>query len=82
MLLALCAIALHYRAVLAPLVTLAAIALTYLITVRAVAWLVQRAGGSVRSEVQPVIVVLLFGVLTDHAIFYLSRFRLRIARGA
>jgi RND superfamily putative drug exporter len=80
--LVLCAIALHYRAVLAPLVTLAAIAITYLITVRAVAWIGQRAGVSVPSEVQPVIVVLLFGVLTDYAIFFLSRFRLRVAEGA
>ena len=56
------AIGLHYRALLAPLITLAAIAITYLITVRVVAWVGQSAGVSVPSEVQPVIVVLLFGV--------------------
>jgi RND superfamily putative drug exporter len=81
-LLVLTAIALHYRALLAPLVTLAAIAITYLITVRVVAWIGQRAGVSVPSEVQPVIVVLLFGVLTDYAIFFLSRFRLRLSEHA
>jgi len=76
------AIGLHYRALLAPLVTLAAIAVAYLITVRVVAWVGQSVDVSVPSEVQPVIVVLLFGVLTDYAIFFLSRFRLRLAEGA
>jgi RND superfamily putative drug exporter len=76
------AVGLHYRAVLAPLVTLGAIGITYVITVRAVAWIGERAGVAVPSEVQPVIVVLLFGILTDYAVFYLSRFRLRLAEGA
>jgi RND superfamily putative drug exporter len=81
-LLVLIAVGVHYRAVLAPLLTLLAIAVTYLITVRAVAWVGQRAGVAVPSEVQPVIVVLLFGILTDYAIFFLSRFRLRLSEGA
>ncbi len=81
-LLVLIAVGLHYRAFLAPLVTLGAIAVTYVITVRAVAWIGERAGVAVPSEVQPVIVVLLFGILTDYAVFYLSRFRLRLAQGA
>jgi len=78
-LLVLIAVGVHYRALLAPLLTLLAIAVTYLITVRAVAWTGQRAGVAVPSEVQPVIVVLLFGILTDYAIFFLSRFRLRLS---
>ncbi len=81
-LLVLVAVGVHYRAPLAPLLTLLAIAVTYLITVRAVAWTGQRAGVAVPSEVQPVIVVLLFGILTDYAIFFLSRFRLRLSEGA
>jgi RND superfamily putative drug exporter len=80
-LLVLAAIGIHYRALLAPLVTLAAIAITYLVTVRVVAWVGQQIGVAVPREVQPVIVVLLFGVLTDYAIFYLSRFRLRLGEG-
>ncbi len=80
-LLVLVAVGLHFRAPLAPLITLLAIAVTYLITIRAVAWIGQRAGVAVPSEVQPVIVVLLFGILTDYAIFYLSRFRLRLSEG-
>lgn len=81
-LLVLVVVGFHYRAVLAPLLTLLAIAVTYLITVRAVAWFGQQADVAVPMEVQPVIVVLLFGILTDYAIFYLSRFRLRLSEGA
>jgi RND superfamily putative drug exporter len=35
----------------------------------------------VPAEVQPVIVVLLFGIVTDYSIFFLSRFRDRLAAG-
>ncbi len=80
-LLVLVAVGLHYRAPLAPLITVAAIALTYLISVRVVAWAGGRFGVSVPNEVQPVMVVLLFGILTDYAIFFLSRFRLRLSEG-
>ncbi len=80
-LIVLAAIGLHYRAALAPLVTLAAVAVSYLLTIRIVAWVAQRFGVSVPQEVQPVIVVLLFGILTDYAIFFLSRFRLRLSEG-
>ena len=45
------------------------------------AWVGQRAGASVPSEVEPVVVVLLFGVITDYCIFLLSRFRRLIADG-
>jgi RND superfamily putative drug exporter len=75
------AVGLHYRAILAPAVTVGAIAISYLVAVRVVAWAGQRFGVSVPSEVQPVIVVLLFGILTDYAIFFLSRFRLRLSEG-
>ena len=75
------AVGLHYRALLAPAVTVAAIAISYLVAVRVVAWAGQRFGVSVPSEVRPVIVVLLFGILTDYAIFFLSRFRLRLSQG-
>jgi RND superfamily putative drug exporter len=80
-LLVVAAIGLHYRALLAPLVTLGAIAIAYLVTVRMTAWLGQRVGVAVPSEVQPVIVVLIFGLVTDYSIFFISRFRLRLAQG-
>jgi RND superfamily putative drug exporter len=49
--------------------------------VRVIAAIGQAIGVSVPSEVQPVIVVLLFGVMTDYTIFYLSRFRRRLREG-
>jgi RND superfamily putative drug exporter len=69
------AVGVHYRAVAAPLLCLAAIAVSYLVSVRLIAWLGERIGVSVPQEVEPVIVVLIFGVVTDYAIFFLSRFR-------
>ena len=80
-LLVIAAIGLHYRALLAPAVTLAAIAISYLLTVRLVASFGQRLGVAVPSEVQPVMVVLIFGLVTDYAIFFISRFRLRLGQG-
>ena len=58
------AIGLHYRALLAPAITLGAIAVTYLLTVRRGRVVGERFGVAVPSEVQPAIVVLLFG--RDH----------------
>jgi putative drug exporter of the RND superfamily len=74
-------VGLHFRAVGAPLVTLAAVGISYVVSIRLIAWIGQKLGVSVPSEVEPVIVVLLFGVVTDYSIFFLSRMRARIADG-
>ncbi len=74
-------VGLHFRAIGAPLATLAAVAIAYLVSIRLIAYIGQRIGVSVPSEVEPVIVVLLFGVVTDYAIFFLSRIRRRMAEG-
>lgn len=74
-------VGLHFRAPLAPLVTLLAIGVAYLIAMRAMAGIGQKLGISVPSEVEPVVVVLLFGIVTDYGIFFLSRFRQRLAEG-
>ena len=81
LLLVLLVVGLHFRALLAPVVTAAAIAVSYLIAMRVIAGLGKAAGVSVPSEVEPVVVVLLFGIVTDYAIFFLSRFRQRLADG-
>lgn len=74
-------VGLFFRALGPPLLTLAAVAVAYLVAIRAVAGVGRAAGVSVPSEVQPVIVVLLFGVITDYTIFFLARFRRRLAEG-
>jgi RND superfamily putative drug exporter len=75
------AVGLYFRAVVAPLVNLAAVALAYLISIRVVASLGRLVGVSVPSEVQPIVVALLFGVVTDYSLFFLSRFRRRLEGG-
>lgn len=73
------AVGLHFRSVGAPLLNALAVALAYLVSIRTVAAIGEQLGVSVPSEVEPVMVVLLFGVLTDYSIFFLSRFRERLA---
>ncbi len=75
----LAAVALHFRALVAPLLNLAAVAIAYLVAIRLIAYIGSRVGVSVPREVTPVIIVLLFGVLTDYSIFFLSRFRRLLA---
>lgn len=75
------AVGLRLRAVGAPLVTLLAIGVAYLISSHVVAWVGQKAGFSVPQEVEPVMVVLVFGVVTDYAIFFIGRFRALLAEG-
>lgn len=75
------AMALFFRAPGPPLVTLATVAVAYAITVRLVAVAGQAIGVSVPSEIEPVIVVLLFGVVTDYSIFFLARMRRRLRDG-
>ncbi len=81
LLLVLAAVGVYFRAILAPLINLAAVALAYLISIRLVATIGKLIGVSVPSEVQPIVVALLFGVVTDYSLFFLSRFRRRLAAG-
>ncbi len=75
------AVGLYFRAPGAPLLALATVAIAYLICIRLIAWIGQRVGVSVPSEVEPIIVALLFGVITDYVIFYTSRFRRHLRDG-
>lgn len=81
LLLVLVAVGLYFRSVLAPLINLVTVALTYLISIRLVAALGKLVGVSVPSEVQPIVVALLFGVVTDYSLFFLSRFRRKLSEG-
>ena len=67
---------------LAPLVTLVAAAVAYVIGSRMVALAGDRLGLTPPSEIDPLVVVLLLGIVADYAIFYLSGARERLARGA
>ena len=74
-------VGLTFRSVGAPLVTLAAGFLAYLVAQHVVAWIADRIGISAPVELQPLMVVLLLGIVTDYSIFFLSGQRYHIAAG-
>lgn len=75
------AVAIHFRALVAPLLTLVSVGISYVVAIGVVSGIGRDAGLSVPKEVEPVMVVLLFGILTDYALFFLTRFRRRLAEG-
>ena len=74
-------VALTYRSLIAPLVPLASIGLSAFLTLRILGWLAVEQGITVPSQVEPIIVVLLFGVGTDYTLFLLSRTRQALGEG-
>ncbi|MFL5822378.1 MAG: MMPL family transporter [Solirubrobacteraceae bacterium] len=75
------AIAVHFRAPGAALLAVGAVAISYLVSNRAVEELGRLTGLSVPAEVQPVLVVLVFGIVTDYSIFFMSRARALLSEG-
>jgi RND superfamily putative drug exporter len=63
------------------LLVLCAGGLSYLVDIRLLGWISERAGISIPSEIEPLLVVLLLGITTDYAIFYLSGQRRRLREG-
>ena len=74
-------LALTFRTPVVPVVVLAAAGLTYVLASRSVAALGDVAGSTVPREVEPVLVVLLLGVVTDYSIFFVTTFRRRLEEG-
>lgn len=72
----------HFRSIAAPLVTLTAAGVAYALTIHIMPWLVAQLGYSVPNELEPVIVVLLLGIVTDYSIFFIDRFQENLATGA
>ena len=74
-------VGLHFRAPGAPLATLACVAAAYLVAVRVVALVARHTGATVPPDAEPVLAVLLLGVTTDYAVFYLAGMRAWLAAG-
>jgi RND superfamily putative drug exporter len=72
---------LYLRSVVAPLVTLAAAGLAYLIALHTMSYLAARLGVHVQHEVEPIVVVLLLAVVTDYSVFFLSGMLGRLREG-
>jgi len=75
-------LALYFRSLVIPLLCLAGVALAYFVSDRLLGVVAQEFDLPVPEEVQPVIIALLFGVLTDYLVFFVSGFRARLRQGA
>ena len=71
----------RFRSVLAPVVTLAGAALAYVIALRGLSWLTERYGLPVPEQLEPLLVVLLIGLMTDYAVFLMSAVRDEMSHG-
>lgn len=71
----------HFRSPVAPVATLAAAGIAYLVSLRTVAWLGEWFGVSIPRDAEPVLVALLLGVVTDYAVFFLHGMRERLDAG-
>ena len=74
-------LAFYFGSVGVPLLALATVGVAYLVVDRALGWVGQQSGLAFSSEVEPVIVGLLFGVLTDYLVFFVSGYRQRLREG-
>jgi RND superfamily putative drug exporter len=74
-------IGLTMRSLLAPLVTLVAAGIAWLVGTRALSWLGAATGTTLQREVEPIVAVLLLGVVTDYAVFFLAGARSRLLAG-
>jgi RND superfamily putative drug exporter len=71
----------HFRSPVVPVVTLFAAGLAYVVSLRSVAWFGEWLGVSIPRDAEPVLVVLLLGVVTDYAVFFLHGMRERLDAG-
>jgi putative drug exporter of the RND superfamily len=70
-----------FRALGAPLLTLFAAAVAFLISGGVIPWVGRRLGVTVPEEVEPLVVALTLGIVTDYAVFYLAGYRRRLQEG-
>jgi RND superfamily putative drug exporter len=70
-----------FRALGAPLLTLLAAGVAFVISDGLIPWAGDRLGVTVPEEVEPLVVALTLGVVTDYAVFYLARYRRRLLEG-
>ncbi|HSL64769.1 MAG TPA: MMPL family transporter [Gaiellaceae bacterium] len=70
-----------FRSVVAPAVTLAAAGVAYVVSLRTVGVVGDHLGVAVPRDAEPILVVLLLGVVTDYAVFFLAGMRERLLAG-
>jgi RND superfamily putative drug exporter len=72
-------VAVRFRSLVAPFVTLLCAGVAYELSVRLVAWAAHRSGVTLPPDLEPVLVVLLLGVTTDYSVFFIAGMRARLA---
>jgi len=75
-------LALYFGSLGVPLLGVATVAVAYLCADRVLGWVAERYGLAIPREAEPVIVALIFGVLTDYLVFFVSGYRQRLRQGA
>ncbi|MDN5804283.1 MAG: MMPL family transporter, partial [Microlunatus sp.] len=71
-------IGLRFRSVIAPLLGIAAVVVSYVCSTRLLSLLSADAGLGSPGYLEPILVVLLVGIMTDYAVFFLSALRQRL----
>lgn len=74
-------VALAFRSLVAPLVVLVAVGISYVIGEHVLAYAALRLGFALPGELEPLIVILVVGVVTDYAVFFLSAQRSLLREG-
>ncbi len=75
------AVGLFFRSPIAPMVSLLTVGIAYIVASAFLGWLGQARGLTIPPEVEPIVVVLVFGVVTDYSIFFLSHYRRHLREG-
>jgi RND superfamily putative drug exporter len=74
-------VGLVFRSPIAPVVPLAGSAIAYLVTRHVLGWGAHALGINIPSQLSPIMVVLVLGVVTDYSVFTLTGMRARLAAG-
>jgi RND superfamily putative drug exporter len=74
-------LAFYFRSVGIPLLGLGTVAIAYQVADHVLGWASERYSLSIPREVDPVIVALLFGILTDYLVFFASDYRRHLQEG-
>jgi RND superfamily putative drug exporter len=74
-------VGLTFRAIGAPLLTLFTAAISFLVARGIIPWVGERLGVGIPQEVEPLVVALTLGIVTDYAVFYLSSTRRALQSG-
>ncbi|MEO6414026.1 MAG: MMPL family transporter [Pedococcus sp.] len=74
-------VALNFKSVVAPLVALTASAMAFLVTMRIAGIVGVLIGVAVPAELEPLLVALLLGIVTDYTIFYVAALAARRRKG-